>query len=725
MDKKVPAVPSLDGIQDPAVKNVLQILFDGWSVRNGSARDQGAQFVTRDDMEHFLGKGSWQSNALSGGASSGNGNMATMVPGGISTAFRAVIAGIIDNIKNSALWKDLTSRISDSEATAKSAGLLGAESMKVATTVDGTISGAWSVKFDANGYVVGAGLGIEGKDGHYDSEFLVRADRFAVGSPSQTDLFPFIVDTHDGHSVIALNGQLYIGATSVSDSGVWTSYVFKESATAPAAPTGTDITPTGWSDAPPATHTNPVWMSKSTINAYTGLAGTWSAPIKVTGADGAAGKFTAYQYAKSASTDVAPIAGWQATPYAVATGEYLWMRAGIVVPPATEPEAWETPYRVTGEKGSNGSNGSAGSAGVRGSVTAYGSASSWSDSGANSLIYSQTSTSYLVIGDTVTLSNGSSFTMTKYWTGGSWASPGVVIDGNLLVTGTVSGSKINGGSIGGTSLKIADLYGNWILQANYNGVDGCSLWKPYLAMAQASNTGNPSVPALKGISVANEGLWGYGSSSSTSTCHGVRGSQAGGMSGLVGVQNGYDFYADGSGINYGPFTGAHDALLSVGESVEVGDIVVDVDCLVRRGVSNTLCHVRKSDQAYQKATVGVIARINGHLDNTYMPAVFDQNNMMIDDYGNAFNQYTAVYNDLKNDYNYVVMNALGEGQVQVCGENGDLEPGDLIVTSPTPGKGMKQADDVIRSYTVAKAREAVTFASPDEVKLVACIYLCG
>ena len=73
----------------------------------------------------------------------------------------------------------------------------------------------------------------------------------------------------------------------------------------------------------------------------------------------------------------------------------------------------------------------------------------------------------------------------------------------------------------------------------------------------------------------------------------------------------------------------------------------------------------------------------------------------------------------------IVINALGEGAVNVCGENGDIAPGDLIVTSNTPGKGMKQADDIVRGYTVAKAREAVTFASASEVKLVACIYLCG
>ena len=71
------------------------------------------------------------------------------------------------------------------------------------------------------------------------------------------------------------------------------------------------------------------------------------------------------------------------------------------------------------------------------------------------------------------------------------------------------------------------------------------------------------------------------------------------------------------------------------------------------------------------------------------------------------------------------MNSVGEGQVNVCGENGNIEIGDLIVSSSTTGKGMKQDDDIIRSCTVAKAREAVTFASASTVKQIACIYLCG
>jgi hypothetical protein len=41
------------------------------------------------------------------------------------------------------------------------------------------------------------------------------------------------------------------------------------------------------------------------------------------------------------------------------------------------------------------------------------------------------------------------------------------------------------------------------------------------------------------------------------------------------------------------------------------------------------------------------------------------------------------------------------------------------------GKGMKQSDDVVHSYTVAKAREAATFSGPTDVQMIACIYVSG
>ena len=84
-----------------------------------------------------------------------------------------------------------------------------------------------------------------------------------------------------------------------------------------------------------------------------------------------------------------------------------------------------------------------------------------------------------------------------------------------------------------------------------------------------------------------------------------------------------------------------------------------------------------------------------------------------------------MYQPIVDTHDYVAINSVGEGQINVCGEAGNFQIGDLIVCSSIAGKGMKQSDDIVRNTTVAKVREAVTFSSPTEVKLVSCIYLCG
>lgn len=182
-------------------------------------------------------------------------------------------------------------------------------------------------------------------------------------------------------------------------------------------------------------------------------------------------------------------------------------------------------------------------------------------------------------------------------------------------------------------------------------------------------------------------------------------------SGLVGTAGPWNFYADGEDgtVDYGTFTGGHDALVMKTTPIEVGSIVVDVQVIARSGISNVITEVEQSAGLNQKGVVGVLAAYSS----------FDAMTP------NALYENPETYYEVKDQYDYVAINSLGEGQLLVCGRGGDLEAGDLIVASSMPGKGQKQADDIVRGYTVAKSRENVTFSSPDEVKMVACIYLCG
>lgn len=173
-------------------------------------------------------------------------------------------------------------------------------------------------------------------------------------------------------AVIA-RGQITVHIAEKGDPGAtgnWTSYVFKSSTTQPAKPTGTVPLTSGWVDAPTATGV--WWMSKATVNGVTGVAGAWSIPVRITGIDGINGnngsngsngkdgQYTVYNFAKNSSATTAPTSGWSATPPALATGEYLWMRTGTVVPPATTPASWSGAVRISGEKGNTGDKGDIG-----------------------------------------------------------------------------------------------------------------------------------------------------------------------------------------------------------------------------------------------------------------------------------------------------------------------------------------------------------------------------
>lgn len=396
------------------------------------------------------------------------------------------------------------------------------------------------------------------------------------------------------------------------------------------------------------------------------------------------------------------------------------------------------------------------------------------------------------------------WTQTKYWGGAAWLLQGSVVDGNLLVKGTMSADKIFGGTINGVTLDISGTVtgsdGNATAYFNkagggvygtitYSGSTGAVFGKTSTSgaltavyglmtvtggkgavMGQSTNIGTPAMYAymnaggsgyalvaeadvtfltqaksihaigtaqfdndlvisgqLRGGGTPNTdaAVIGYG----TGTLHGGRFHHSSGRAGFIGSGSSsfnYDFYADGSGTNYGPFTGAHDALIPSGAAMpEVGDIVVDVKCLYRGGVSNTIFEVAVSSKPRQKSRTGVASMAPVAWDISSCPAALKTWVEVEDEHGNTVKEALVTPDAvaLERTHLYFSMNAVGEGMVNVCGENGDIEAGDFIVTSSMAGKGMRQDDDVFHNYTVASARETVTFDFPAQVKTIACKYL--
>lgn len=341
-----------------------------------------------------------------------------------------------------------------------------------------------------------------------------------------------------------------------------------------------------------------------------------------------------------------------------------------------------------------------------------------------------------------TLTNGSSnFNYTQI--DGGWIKTGTIdadtvnvtnLNASNMTTGTLNANNVNitnlsadsitSGVLDTASIRVTDGSGNWIIRADLNS-SYATLWRPSMYMAKGVNIADPSSPALKGTAtVGGLGVYGLAGQSGGSN-HGVRGQNTGaGSSGLVGSASGHAFYAESG--SYGPFTGSHEGVAEKVIPFEAGDIIVDLFPLLTKGVSDAICLNERSALPRDKRAVGVYTHSLEITPETVSAAarVVEE---VADWEGNLKEQ---VVNDpaliaFRDEYDLIVFNSVGEGLVNVTGENGDISIGDLIVTSSTPGKGMKQDDDIVRNYTVARSRQDVVFTDPTEVKQIACIYLCG
>jgi len=92
--------------------------------------------------------------------------------------------------------------------------------------------------------------------------------------------------------------------------------------------------------------------------------GAWGDVIKVVGENGKDGYNQTFEFAVGTSLTEQPLSGWTDAPPVVGIGEYIWMRTGTIVPPATRPATW-TVVRLGGEKGADG-------VGIKSTTISYG-----------------------------------------------------------------------------------------------------------------------------------------------------------------------------------------------------------------------------------------------------------------------------------------------------------------------------------------------------------------
>lgn len=254
--KGIPGVPmaALNAIQDQNTRQVLRAIVDGWNVRNGSAGDGKNRFVTANELG---GVSSAANSALAAVSSPPDAGRVLS-----KAEINRVITDLEASVMESLLWKELgttitrikvdtsqnaatiqneviqrinadnaivqqtntqftvingnlaalqtqqTTMSNNVAALAQSVTTLQADvgknsvalqqEMTVRANADNDIYAKYSVKIDNNGYVTGFGLMSTANNSVPFSEFLVRADRFAIGSPSGpgvTPTVPFIVTT--------------------------------------------------------------------------------------------------------------------------------------------------------------------------------------------------------------------------------------------------------------------------------------------------------------------------------------------------------------------------------------------------------------------------------------------------------------------------------------------------------------------------------------------------
>jgi len=154
----------------------------------------------------------------------------------------------------------------------------------------------------------------------------------------------------------------------------------------------------------------------------------------------------------------------------------------------------------------------------------------------------------------------------------------------------------------------------------------------------------------------------------------------------------------GGSVQYGAFTAYHPAALPEGiNNYDYGTIVKINSTASTIYGKSVQYEVEKTTTAQDKAVFGV-----------YSVAI-----------GEEYNEDGTP----AQEHNRHQIWCLGDGHILVCSEGGNIETGDYICSSYTAGHGMKQNDDLLHNYTVAKATEPVDWSTESGVtKLISCTY---
>ena len=299
----------------------------------------------------------------------------------------------------------------------------------------------------------------------------------------------------------------------------------------------------------------------------------------------------------------------------------------------------------------------------------------------------------------------------------------ITADLGTVNAGTINGLTINGGTINGSQIVSSGAGSKTTIYTGIIWVEGTS------GGSYCTLVGGSSAAASFGAS-SNVNTVTIANSHTGNDAHGLRvkNTGAGGGHAVLGVSaggGGYGLNAQTGGVysagGYMPFTGKHECFVRKEADLAVGDIACVERILARDGLDNVLTEVGRAGIVADRRVIGVVSEIKEL--PPYAPIAALGGSV-------SGKKQARLRRVLASRYLRVTVNALGEGQMDVCGRGGDISAGDYIVTSDLPGKGQRLDMDqpvtfALEAAIVAQTMEAAMFDGLDQVKRVAVFYRCG
>lgn len=396
-----------------------------------------------------------------------------------------------------------------------------------------------------------------------------------AGAPTQTKIF-----------------SLSKSIKGVSGNSVYTGFVYLQSAGAPSAPTGGSYNfttgmltaPAGWTVSQPSSTTIPTYCVEFNFNGAAGAtvtAGTWTNLHidAVRGADGT--NVMVVELFKEGGGALPGIVTYDFINNTVSGTLSGWT---LSMPAVTSTPMYMTTCRFTATAGASTANSSSwtaavivaqnGVSGNRGSIQNYYTSASYTSGfiyGGNSagdMSYRALAAASMptpnINGDMAVFSNGSSYTFSVVFNGSSWAPPGTVIDGGLLVTGSITTSHLSSSISLSTNGYISATGGTTVAGRSATAHFNSSQNYTYGTVAYGASSGTSI--GVMGLSLAGGGMGVYGYSPDGIA---VRGDTTNSSAIVGNTVNGIGLYG------FAPTTGYARALVANGNSQLAGTVEVN------------------------------------------------------------------------------------------------------------------------------------------------------